>query len=93
MHTAYAGQRVALLTQHGKERVIAPVLNAALGCSVERVDGFDTDTLGSFTLDIPRAGTQLKAARKKARLSGTGRNLCPTGGLSRAPPGAAPGHG
>ena len=67
----YAGQRVALLTQHGKERVIAPVLNEALGCQVERVDGFDTDTLGTFTLDIPRAGTQIEAARKKARMGMT----------------------
>lgn len=69
--TGYAGQRVALLTQHGKERVIGPVLDEALGCQVERVDGFDTDTLGTFTLDIPRAGTQIEAARKKARMGMT----------------------
>ena len=64
----YAGQRIALLTQHGKERVIAPVLEFALGCRVERVAGYDTDLLGTFTRDIPRAGTQLEAARKKARI-------------------------
>jgi len=28
----YAESRVALLTQHGKEGVIAPVLDTALGC-------------------------------------------------------------
>ena len=65
---AYAGRQVALLTQHGKERVIAPVLEAALGCRVERVARYDTDLLGTFTRDIPRAGTQLDAARRKARL-------------------------
>ena len=65
---AYSGKRIALLTQHGKETVIASVLDAALGCRVERVAGYDTDLLGTFTRDIPRAGTQLKAARKKARL-------------------------
>ena len=65
---AYSGRQVALLTQHGKERVIAAVLEPALGCRVERVAGYDTDLLGTFTRDIPRAGTQLKAARKKARL-------------------------
>ncbi len=64
----YAGQRVALLTQHGKERVLTPVLEAALGCRVERVAGYDTDLLGTFTRDIPRAGTQLEAARQKACL-------------------------
>jgi len=65
---AYAGQRIALLTQHGKEQVIAPVLEAALGCRVERIGGFDTDTLGSFTREIPRAGSQHDAARNKARI-------------------------
>jgi len=64
----YAGQRVVLLTQHGKERAIAPVLEPAVGCRVERVAGYDTDLLGTFTRDIPRAGTMIEAARKKARL-------------------------
>ena len=64
----YAGRRIALLTQHGKERAIAPVLESALGCRVERVAGYDTDRLGTFTREIPRAGTQIEAARKKARL-------------------------
>ena len=64
----YSGRRIALLTQHGKERVIAPVLEPLLYCRVERVSGFDTDTLGSFTRDIPRAGTQVEAARRKARI-------------------------
>lgn len=64
----YAGQRIALLTQHGKEAVIAPALESVLGCRVERVAGFDTDQLGTFTRDIPRPGTQLEAARKKARI-------------------------
>lgn len=66
--SVYAESRVALLTQHGKEGVIAPVLDAALGCRVERVTGYDTDILGTFTRDIPRAGMQLEAARKKARI-------------------------
>lgn len=63
----YRGRTAALLTQHGKELVIAPVFDAALGCRVERVEGYDTDLLGTFTRDIPRAGTQLEAARRKAR--------------------------
>lgn len=49
----YAGQRIALLTQHGKERTITPVLERAPGCRVERVAGYDTDLLGTFTRDIP----------------------------------------
>ena len=64
----YSGQRLALLTQHGKERVIAPALDGALRCRVECVAGYDTDLLGTFSRDIPRAGTQLEAARRKARI-------------------------
>lgn len=66
--SSYAGRRLALLTRHGKERAIAPVLERRLGCRIERVEGFDTDQLGTFTREIPRAGTQLEAARKKARI-------------------------
>jgi hypothetical protein len=62
-----AGQSVALLTQHGKEKVIAPVLQPGLDCRIRHVTGFDTDQLGTFTRDTPRPGTQLEAARRKAR--------------------------
>ena len=69
MAEAYRGRRLALLTQHGKEGVIAPTLEGALGCTVERALGFDTDQLGAFTREVPRAGTQLEAARRKAELA------------------------
>ncbi|WP_338027834.1 hypothetical protein GL267_008760 [Acidithiobacillus ferrianus] len=59
---------MALLTQHGKEKVVAPLLAAAIGCDVVLVTDFDTDQLGTFTRDILRAGTQIEAARKKARI-------------------------
>jgi hypothetical protein len=65
--SAYQGRKVALLTQHGKEQVVAPVLETHLGCKVEHVTGFDTDQLGTFTRNVPRRGTQLEAARQKAR--------------------------
>ena len=64
----YRDQQVALLTQHGKEGVIVPVMAKLLGCRVEKVEGFDTDLLGTFTRDIAREGSQLDAARKKARI-------------------------
>lgn len=64
----YVDRRVALLTQHGKEAVLGEVLGEALACKVERIEGFDTDTLGTFTRDIARVGNQLEAARRKARI-------------------------
>ena len=74
----YQGQRVVLLTQHGKETVVAPALASALGCQVERVGGFDTDQLGTFSREQPRPGTQLEAARRKARIGMT-LTGCPIG--------------
>jgi hypothetical protein len=67
----YRDRTAALLTQHGKEQVIGPVLEAALGCRVQRVSGYDTDRLGTFTREIPRAGSQIEAARRKARIGMT----------------------
>lgn len=63
----HAPRRVALLTQHGKEHVLAPVLGPGWGCAIELVTGFDTDLLGTFTGEAPRPGSQLDAARRKAR--------------------------
>ena len=67
-NAVYRGSTVALLTQHGKEKVVTPLLASAIGCQVVQVTGFDTDRLGTFTRDIPRSGTQIEAARKKARI-------------------------
>lgn len=67
MSKDYVGRRVALLTQHGKEKTMAPILEAGLGCNIEHVTGFDTDLLGTFTGETARVGTQLEAARRKTR--------------------------
>lgn len=64
----YRGATFALLTQHGKERVIAPLFTEALGAEVRRVHGYDTDQLGTFTRDVQRPGDQLETARRKAVL-------------------------
>ena len=61
-------QGVALLTRHGKEALLGPLLAAELGATLVHVDSFDTDELGSFTREIPRAGSQRDAARRKAQL-------------------------
>ncbi len=58
--------RLALLTQHDKARAIGPALEGA-DFAVFTVDGFDTDTLGTFTGETARRGSQLDAATFKAR--------------------------
>jgi hypothetical protein len=57
---------INLLTQHDKARAIAPALESA-GFAVLTINGFDTDTLGTFTGETVRLGSQLDAAMDKAR--------------------------
>jgi hypothetical protein len=68
---------VALATRHGKQTLIAPVLEPATGCTVVHVPEVDTDRFGTFTRDVARAGSQIEAARAKARaaLEHSGLNL------------------
>jgi hypothetical protein len=68
MTLPYASQQVALLTQHGKEALIGPLMQQALGCEVLRASGFDTDRLGTFSGEVPRPDSQLNTARQKARI-------------------------
>ena len=67
----YSGLKASLLTQHGKELVICPELLNTNSLEVIHVTGYDTDRLGTFTRNIPRYGSQLDAARKKARVGMT----------------------
>ena len=60
----YVGLTFGLLTQHEKEHVLDPILRAGLGARVVRVEGFDTDLLGTFTGERARVGTQREAARQ-----------------------------
>ena len=69
MRINYKKRTISLLTNHGKERIIAPVLERALGCQVEQVQGCDTDQFGSFDGLTPRQGSQLQTARRKAQFA------------------------
>lgn len=57
---------VALGTMHGKAAAIAPPL-ARIGVGIIVPEGLDTDRFGTFTGEIPRAGTMRDAARAKTR--------------------------
>jgi len=85
----YDRLKASLLTQHGKESVICPELLSTAGLEVIHVTGYDTDRLGTFTRNIPRYGSQLDAARKKARagmgLSGMQIGIASEGAFSNDP--------
>jgi hypothetical protein len=68
MSNPYQRIQISLLTQHGKEKVIAPEFKKGLGAEILLIDHFNTDELGTFTRDIPRYGSQLDAARRKAHI-------------------------
>ncbi|ROU03720.1 DUF6671 family protein [Histidinibacterium lentulum] len=73
----FAGRTAAFATMHGKEAAFRPPLAARLGLTLEVAGGVDTDSLGTFTGEIPRAGTMEEAVRAKALLgmAATGRDL------------------
>ncbi len=54
----FRGRTAVLGTKHGKEQVIAPLLDEHLGVRVVVPDGFDTDRFGTFTRDVDRAGDE-----------------------------------
>lgn len=62
----YAGSAVALATRHGKERVIARPLRAALALELHHAAAVDTDQLGSFSGERPRPADALTTCRIKA---------------------------
>ena len=74
---AYCERTASLATKHAKERAIARPFRFALGLEVSAPPDLDTDTLGTFTGEVPREGTPLEVCERKARLGMkvTGRSL------------------
>jgi len=69
MTSPYRRVAIAFATMHGKERAVERPLARVLGASVLVPSGINTDLFGTFTGDIPRAGTMIEAARSKALLA------------------------
>lgn len=65
MAPRYAPSVAALVTKHGKERVIAPILLQRLGLRVGLASLVDTDLFGTFSHEFERQGSALDAARAK----------------------------
>jgi hypothetical protein len=64
----FSNRNASVLTKHGKELVLKEVLGPATEIEISLTNAYDTDLLGSFTLETPRYGSQLDAARKKAQI-------------------------
>ena len=61
----FKGRKIVIATMHGKEKVIAPLLEKELGVEIIVPKNFNSDQFGTFTRDIKRVGSQLEAARAK----------------------------
>lgn len=59
-------KRALLVTQHGKQRLLGPVFGES-GWSLD-VANVDTDSLGTFSGDVPRRHSPLETVRRKALL-------------------------
>ena len=61
----FSGRNLVIATKHNKERVIAPLLESALGVTCVTPHLFDTDQFGTFSGEITREDSPLETARKK----------------------------
>jgi hypothetical protein len=64
----YLACKVVLATAHGKADAIGPVMKARLGIEVVVPEDLDTDSLGTFSGDVPRPGTIEETLVRKAHL-------------------------
>ena len=65
----FEGRQLTIATKHGKEAVIAPLLEQALHVKCVVPQGLDTDALGTFSGEVERKDDPLTTARKKCELA------------------------
>jgi Zn finger protein HypA/HybF involved in hydrogenase expression len=65
----FRGRNLVIATKHEKEKVIAPILERALGVNCIITKDLDTDQLGTFTGEIERKEDPINTARKKCYLA------------------------
>lgn len=58
-------RKLLIATQHGKEKVIAPIIEQELGVICFVTPSFDTDNFGTFTGEIERKEDAIKTAKNK----------------------------
>jgi hypothetical protein len=66
-HHLFAGRTLLLATMHGKEQVMAPLLQQHLGVQVVVPPNFNTDLFGTFSGEVEREGTPYETALKKCK--------------------------
>jgi ribosomal protein L37E len=65
----YANQRIGLATMHAKELAVAPPFRRVLGAEIVAATQLDTDTLGTFSGEVPRPDALVETCALKAELA------------------------
>lgn len=63
----FKGRKLLIATMHGKESAIASLLELYLGVQCITPEQIDTDTLGTFTGEVPRTGTPIEILQNKCK--------------------------
>jgi len=64
----FEGRTLVIATKHGKEKIIAPVIEKQLGVTCIVPENLDTDVLGTFTGEVERVDDPIETLRKKCLL-------------------------
>jgi ribosomal protein S27AE len=65
----FSGRELVVATKHQKEKVIAPIIEHALGVKCIVPGGLDTDLLGTFSGEVERVDDPIATARKKCLMA------------------------
>jgi hypothetical protein len=65
-YNLFIGRTLILATMHGKENVIAPILEKELGVSCLTIPNLNTDNFGMFSGEIERKDTPMATVKAKA---------------------------
>jgi hypothetical protein len=65
----WENRKALMVTMHGKEAVIAPILKGEFGIHCSVAEHFNTDALGTFSGEIKREGSPLDALRAKCQMA------------------------
>ena len=63
------GERIALATIHEKDRAIGPAFRRMLGAHIVTAPAINTDTLGTFSGEIPRPAPLVETCLQKAEMA------------------------
>ncbi len=87
----FLNDKLLIVTKHGKEKIIAPVMEKELGVRCVVSEDFDTDQFGTFSGEIQREDGPITTVRKKC-LAGMQLSQCELAIASEGSFGPHPGY-